>query len=391
MLERCKMKILFVSNLYPPHFIGGYEIACKDTVDILNKAGHECFVLTSVFTTDRTEIEDKKVFKSLELHDSWDIGKGKLSFKETKQHNKAKMIDLTNELNPDIVYFWNIYGLSLSPVEVCVENNIPYVIHLMDLSIYGYQKNIRRTFSRLLGRHDIECVDINKYFPNVISISKYVRDNLKMLGKSLNQVIYPYLDHSNNINKKINYSRDNNMFKSVFIGQIEEHKGIELLCQAIEKINISTGFKIHLDIYGRSVSGLDKELEKNYENYITIFRDKNRDEILENLYLYDVGFFPSIWEEPFGIAQIELMSIGLPILASARGGSKEALTDNNSIKFINNDLEDLVEKLAFLLENYKDIAPNIGENAIEYIEKNFNKDIYIESIQKVLYNVSDKS
>lgn len=43
------MKILFVSNLYPPHFIGGYEIACKDTVDVLKNNGHDCFVLTSKF------------------------------------------------------------------------------------------------------------------------------------------------------------------------------------------------------------------------------------------------------------------------------------------------------------------------------------------------------
>lgn len=31
------MKILTVTNYYPPHFLGGYEIACKDTMEFLKR------------------------------------------------------------------------------------------------------------------------------------------------------------------------------------------------------------------------------------------------------------------------------------------------------------------------------------------------------------------
>jgi hypothetical protein len=42
------VKILVLSNLYPPDFIGGYELACEQAVDALIARGHEVRVLTSV-------------------------------------------------------------------------------------------------------------------------------------------------------------------------------------------------------------------------------------------------------------------------------------------------------------------------------------------------------
>ena len=47
------MKILVVSNLYPPDFIGGYELGCRQAVDVLRDRGHEVRVLTS---TPRTPV-----------------------------------------------------------------------------------------------------------------------------------------------------------------------------------------------------------------------------------------------------------------------------------------------------------------------------------------------
>ena len=43
------MKILVVSNFYPPHHIGGYELGCRDVVEKLRARGHTLRVLTSSF------------------------------------------------------------------------------------------------------------------------------------------------------------------------------------------------------------------------------------------------------------------------------------------------------------------------------------------------------
>ena len=58
------MKILVVSNLYPPQHVGGYELGCRDVVEKLRARGHVVRVLTSNFRNgntdnppDETEIE----------------------------------------------------------------------------------------------------------------------------------------------------------------------------------------------------------------------------------------------------------------------------------------------------------------------------------------------
>ncbi len=41
------MKILILMNMYPPHSDGGYPLLCQETVEALEKRGHEILVLTS--------------------------------------------------------------------------------------------------------------------------------------------------------------------------------------------------------------------------------------------------------------------------------------------------------------------------------------------------------
>src|SRR5215475_10291855 len=43
------MKILMVSNLYPPHYRGGYEMRCAQVAEALQMVGHEVRVLTTVY------------------------------------------------------------------------------------------------------------------------------------------------------------------------------------------------------------------------------------------------------------------------------------------------------------------------------------------------------
>ena len=43
------MRILVISNFYPPHHIGGYELGCRDVVGELRARGHDVRVLTSTY------------------------------------------------------------------------------------------------------------------------------------------------------------------------------------------------------------------------------------------------------------------------------------------------------------------------------------------------------
>src|SRR5205814_9484261 len=40
-------RILVITNMYPPHHYGGYELACRDVVGRWRRRGHEVTVLTT--------------------------------------------------------------------------------------------------------------------------------------------------------------------------------------------------------------------------------------------------------------------------------------------------------------------------------------------------------
>ena len=62
------MRILVLSNLYPPDFIGGYELGCRRVVDALLARGHEVRVLT---TAPRTPVPPvPHVHRTLHLTDT---------------------------------------------------------------------------------------------------------------------------------------------------------------------------------------------------------------------------------------------------------------------------------------------------------------------------------
>lgn len=101
------MKILVVSNLYPPHHIGGYELGCRDVVERLRQRGHSVRVLTSNFRHDNRPDPEPEVERSLHCV----LKAGEPS--HDKRAEGRKLLRAVENFQPDIVYFWNLAGLSL--------------------------------------------------------------------------------------------------------------------------------------------------------------------------------------------------------------------------------------------------------------------------------------
>jgi glycosyltransferase involved in cell wall biosynthesis len=213
---------------------------------------------------------------------------------------------------------------------------------------------------------------------NIIFISEFISNKFKNYYFINKNVIYPFLMKFNTELIKENYINNSKNFKGVYLGQIEKHKGVPELCSVIYEINSKYSYNIiELDLFGSSLSGLDILLKTKYD-FINIIENTSRIKILKQLKNYDFGFFPSIWEEPFGIAQIEMMAAGLPVFTSARGGSKEAVNNNNSL--IYSDLTELKNLMLKFINNYTFLASSIGNNARNDILNNFTEDLYFKKI-----------
>src|SRR6185295_6527398 len=64
-----RMKILVLTNLYPPHYLGGYELICHAVVNALRARGHTVQILTSNHRVENPRgSEDSQIERSLLVH-----------------------------------------------------------------------------------------------------------------------------------------------------------------------------------------------------------------------------------------------------------------------------------------------------------------------------------
>ncbi|MFO1498390.1 MAG: glycosyltransferase [Verrucomicrobiota bacterium] len=129
------MKILVLTNLYPPAYIGGYELICQTVVEGLRQRGHQIEILTSDHQRRRacpSEVEPP-VDRSLRIHGLYGHPwRGVLRLSSIERHNNARLRDTLMQSKPDLVYVWNMGGLSKSMLFTLQQTGIPTVFYVSD-------------------------------------------------------------------------------------------------------------------------------------------------------------------------------------------------------------------------------------------------------------------
>ncbi len=111
------MRILFVSNYYPPYEVGGYEQLCRDVALRLEARGHVIEVLTSDRGALRDAVLDEPgIHRKLRIQPRYDATPGPavqflLSRRRAEAYNRRVFGAVVEKVRPDVVFFWNLEGL----------------------------------------------------------------------------------------------------------------------------------------------------------------------------------------------------------------------------------------------------------------------------------------
>src|SRR5687768_4228376 len=115
-----QLSILVLTSLYPPYYIGGYELGCRDIVDGLRRRGHDVRVLTSTYGVDGPQVDGHVyrwlTFELLPRAQSSVAQQWAMFRKELR--NRREMRRLLAGFTPDLVYVWSIHNASLSLVRI---------------------------------------------------------------------------------------------------------------------------------------------------------------------------------------------------------------------------------------------------------------------------------
>ncbi|MCC5621358.1 glycosyltransferase, partial [Nostoc sp. CHAB 5715] len=179
-----KLRILIITNLYPPQVIGGYERAIADYARLLHHRGHTVFVLTSnaeEYTTNYINKEPEfVVHRSLHLCGEWTKeGTQWFSLEEVASRtfqNRQIVAEDLQVFQPDICLAGNIDFLGLELLEKMLADGIPIAHYVMNATP-GY----------------VPMLAPKSQLHQYITCSNWIQDSLKEHGYPVNttQTIYP--------------------------------------------------------------------------------------------------------------------------------------------------------------------------------------------------------
>ena len=113
------MRILCLSNFYPPVSRGGYEQWCQEVADGLATRGHDVTVLTSEFR--RAEVSDAEpAWVHRDLHLEMEIASLSnvfhffVSRKAREQENRSALERHVKERDPDAILIWGMWNVHRS-------------------------------------------------------------------------------------------------------------------------------------------------------------------------------------------------------------------------------------------------------------------------------------
>lgn len=373
------MKILALSNLYPPHYVGGYELHCQTVVEALRARGHAVEVLTSDhgLKGDKKSQGESSVERGLKIHGMFGHPWLNIfSLKKQEQHNNDVLRNAIQRFQPDLIYGWNLSGLSKSMLFTLQASQIPTAFVVCDHWIarsaasdvwlrWWNEKNVSfkhrllRGFWTLTGMrqrwHEVAPTNSTKdfRFPRIYFCSAALREFTAQAGFDVQHggVIYCPL----NIHRFSGQPRtaDQPLQKLLYVGRLTEDKGVMTALRAMALLR--NKFAGRLFIYGHGEKDYEEQLQRfvRNENLPVTFCAPRRPEEMPPVYqAHDALLFTSEWAEPFALTPLEAMASGLPVIGTTTGGSGELLRNGeNSLTYTAGNAEELAQQILELNRN----------------------------------------
>lgn len=127
-----------------------------------------------------------------------------------------------------------------------------------------------------------------------------------------------------------NYDKKNNSYKLLFVGWVEETKGVFDLIQIIKNLKTkSLDFNLTLVGGGNAEKSLKNYIKKNNLNNVKLIGWLNSDQLINVYKNHDIFVFPS-WYEGMPNALIEAMASGLAVISSSAGVISDNLNNGEN-------------------------------------------------------------
>ncbi len=389
------MRILVISNLFPPHYIGGYEVACCEAIQDLMHRGHTLQVMTSTYGLNEPEADNNKdvrVLRQLAFSHVRPVPDSITGWRDfwisgwQNGANPERVATIIQQFNPDMVYVWNTGGLGTAFILRAIhQQGLPYVVHLEDYHLRHrlrprpYPQLIHQRLHRWLGlRH---LIAVSQAVKNDYVRAGYPAENIK--------VIHNWIDEA--IIKPQPRETLHSPLRLLFIGRISPEKGVHIAINAVAVLKEQGAIDFQLDIYGDGDTAYQAKLQQLIDTHdlpaqVKLQGKRPRSEIMKLYADYDILLMPAVWDEPLPITLLEALSVGMLVVASRVGGIPEVIEDGqNGLLVPPGDVVALAKGIITLANNGT-LRDTITQNVEKKIRQ-FGRSRKIDEIEQYLQQV----
>lgn len=403
------MKILALTNLYPPHYLGGYELIAYAVLNNLKRRGHEVVVLTSNHVVAGKENQqDKQIERTLRINGfyghSW-VGMPQLI--EHEASNNKILLSALKRHQPDLVYVWNMGGLSKSMVLTLQRCGVPTVFYLSDHWIArGFDSDVwlqwwnseKASRGKKLIRSLFQATGIRALlhrlaptnpprhvrFPRLYFCSKALRKLTASAGFDVMHGAIIYAPVNTKMFQGEVKPASAPLRKLLWVGRLAQDKGIFTALKAMALVKGK--FPGDLHIYGKGEPAYEAELKRfaAEHNLPVTFSAADMKQMPEIYRQHDALLFTSEWAEPFALTPLEAMSSGLPVIGTTTGGSREIFRHgDNSLTYTAGNSEELAERI-FQLSSDDERRVRIAQAGQAEVRARCAEDIIVDQIETYL-------
>ncbi len=373
------MHLLFLSNFYPPHELGGMEQLTAEVAIRLQARGHQVAALTSRAGAESAGAAEDGVIRSLFLEADihyYSMRAFFLARRAQESANEQALRQAIEAVRPDVFVVWNMWNLSRR-LPYWAEQWLPGRVAYYIASTWPMDPDAHAEYWRLpatrrltevlkrplralaLARLRREGYPPHLAFAHTMCVSRYMRDTLVAAQAipAMADVLYNGIDPAPFLfAPNTSAELPGRPLRLLYFGSLAPIKGVHVAIEALGLLaQQGLAGRVELTILGRGhpdyVADLHAQVaELNLRDRVRFQGWIARADVPAMLQAYDVFLFTSTGPEAMARTVMEAMAAGLLVIGSEVGGQVEMLVnEENALTFAAGDAARLADHVRYLL------------------------------------------
>lgn len=354
---RICMRILMVSNLWPPEVLGGAEQMAASLAERLMSIGHEVGVVslgeTASSHSNPAVVAAVKPFPYPIRESAEQPAVRRAIFHLADLHRPAttRALDAAvAQFRPDVVHTHALQGLSTTAFTFASSRDIPHVHTVHDYWLLCQRNSLVRRDGTSCDERCFACSAVSKVrnasvsrsAPDVLlAVSKAVAERHESLEWARNRmrVLYNPVEMSTAARPQ---RKVNSPITFVYLGRLARDKGLATLLSAFDRARSISDVELRLVVAGRgplesivrTARGVD------YRGWVT---GPEKEAVFAES---DAVVVPSEWPDPAPLVANEARARGIAVIGAASGGIPELVSrECNALLFAAGDAKELSLRL----------------------------------------------